>query len=159
MKNQLENLALLADFINKDNLELISDLFSNLKVKNKFLFVRDECSRDEKNPDWEYKAWSQVKSEALNKLKAKLYLKRSTGVNTFQDDEIQGIFSSSDEIHFDLIFVASDCSQGLEDNFLLNANYSEIYFSRKAFTKDFFDINELIAAKNFFIATQRNFGS
>ncbi len=159
MKNQLENLALVADFINKENLKLISDLFASLQVKNKFLFLKDKCREEERDSSWEYKAWSQVKSEALNKLKEKLYFKKSIGKNTFHDDEIQEIFSSSDEIKFDLIFVASDYSQGLGDNFLLNANYSEIYFSRKAFTKEFFDINEVIAARDFFIATQRNFGS
>ncbi|NQY81229.1 MAG: hypothetical protein HRT47_13055 [Candidatus Caenarcaniphilales bacterium] len=159
MENQLENLALVADFIDKENLQLISDLFNNLQVKNKYLFIKDECLSVEKNAAWEYKAWSQVKSEALTKLKEKLYLKKSMGEKTFNDNEIQEIFSSSDDIKFDLIFVASDSNQGLDDNFLLNANYSEIYFSRKAFTKEFFDINEVIAAKDFFIATQRNFGS
>ena len=39
--------------------------------------------------------------------KEKLYLKKTTGEKSFSDEEIQAIFSSSDDINFDLIFVAS----------------------------------------------------
>ena len=95
MENQLENLALVADFIDKENLQLISDLFNNLQVKNKYLFIKDECLSVEKNAAWEYKAWSQVKSEALTKLKEKLYLKKSMGEKTFNDNERRDTISHS----------------------------------------------------------------
>ena len=157
--NKLKNIALVADYVSGANISKIADFLKDDDVSNFVLFLSELDERPELPLNFRVEESGNILKKSLVKLKEVLYSKKTKNEQSFDDNEIKGIFSFYENIDFDLILVASSEGASLSKNFLLDANYSEIYFTESVFSIDFFDIKELELARDFFYNTERNFGS
>lgn len=165
--NNLNNMAIAADFISSSNIRLIQQLLKKYNCSQLSLFLKTAPANFilNKNDSVQVSIFpsNTARGTSLEKVKTAILAKKLSTENNdieFTEEEVSKMFARNPNAeYFDLIILASASQNSLANNFIIDANYAEFYLSSKIYNKDFFDINEIRSAIQVYKNSQRNFGS
>lgn len=168
MKNHLHHLALAIAEIDKEKIQAILTHVSKEEIKAFSLYSSQDLSEDEiesikfyalnAGVRFYYLPFGNARKNLLDKFKKLLLGKTEKEIKGMTDAELAKELAHDKEFpEPDLIIKVGETKESLENTFIMEASYAEIYFAKKN-PKDFV-LNDVEHAIQDFETRKRNFGA